>query len=125
MNGVTEQPPPYTLARAARRVGVSRAWLVDLLDADQATASTVRTRRGPERQFGDAEVERLRAVRRQVSLAALDGYRGEGRSNGPADDVARRSEGVIRRSSRRLGLARPDRWILMRHRGTAASPHSP
>jgi len=63
--------PPYDLARAARRIGVSRAWLVDLVDAGEAAASTVRTPRGPVRQFSAAEVERLRKARVEASLKAL------------------------------------------------------
>lgn len=61
----------YTLREAARRIGVSQAWLVDLLDAGEAVAVTVQTGRGSERRFTAAEIERQRRVRTDALLEAL------------------------------------------------------
>lgn len=61
----------YTLAQAARRIGVSRAWLVALLDAGEAVAVTVQTGRGSERRFTAAEIERQRQVRAEALYEAL------------------------------------------------------
>ena len=61
----------YSLDQSARRIGVSRAGLVDLLDAGEATATTVQTGRGSGRRLSEAEVERLRQVRVDALHEAL------------------------------------------------------
>lgn len=63
--------PSYTLAQAARRIGVSRAWLVELLDAGDAVAVRVQTGHGSERRFTAAEIERQCQVRAEVLYEAL------------------------------------------------------
>lgn len=63
--------PVYTLAETARRLSMSREMLVEMLDAGEASALTVRTSRGAERRLTGPEVERLREVRAAARCEAL------------------------------------------------------